>query len=460
MNNRNQRRAAPIIALLVIILGILAFVIVTSIDFNQLFQRDANPPEINPEPSPTVTIPATIPSDIQSEYVAHLGQRHYQVALYHLEADATFNGWTVDAHIRAGNLWRDMGDRTNALPHWEAANANHPNANLLRQIAEIYIERGEWGTAWERINTLLELAPNDAWSLYHAGLILAPSDPVTAYGYLGQVAALDNEFSETAQNTLNAIGETETNSDVILRVGTSLASAEEWSLAENAYQYAADVYYPFAEATAYVGLMRILQGKNGEAWISEALALDDSNANIHYIAGIYWRSAGEFLLSENELIQAVLLQPDNPTFHTELGNTYRAMGNPLDAEIWLQTAVIISNEAPLMVEALESFYEEDEAFLNSQPLSDFETNNSDTVDPAAISANGWALHILGNTEDGLDLINQVLAADPDNPRALFDKARIFLDTDRADEAIPLLDRLIDSNSSFARPAQNMIDSLQ
>lgn len=458
MNNRNRGRAAPMIALLLIILGILAFVIGTSFDFSQLFQRNDNPVPISPEATNTV-ITTSAPSDFQSEYELHLSRRDYQVALYHLESAAVFNGWTTGAHIRAGNLWRDMGDTTKALPHWEAANAQNSNANLLRQIAGIYLERGEWGTAWQRISSLLELAPNDAWSLYHAGLILAPSDPVTAYGYLGQVAALDNDFSETAQNTLDAIGDTETNSDVILRVGASLASAEEWSLAENAYQYATDLYYPFAEATAYVGLMRILQGKNGELWISEALALDDSNADIHYIAGIYWRSAGEFLLSENALIQAVLLQPDNPTFHTELGNTYRAMGNPLDAEIWLQTAVIISNEDPLMVEALESFYE-DEVFLNSQTFSGFESDDSDTVDPAAISANGWALHVLGNTEGGLDLINQVLAVDPDNPRALFDKSRILLDTDRVDEALPLLEQLVNSNSTFAIPARNMLDSLQ
>ena len=450
------------IALLVIFFGIIAFLIGTSLDFSQLFQPADNAIQISPEPTGTaiVTVATPAPSDFQSEYEVHLNREELQVALYHLEANAVFNGWTVESHIRAGNLWRDMGDRSLALPHWEAAVAQSPNANLLRQIAGIYLERGEWGTAWERIRALLELAPNDAWSLYHGGLILAPSDPVSAYGYLGQVAALDNRFSETAQTILDAISDTQTNSDVIMRVGATLASAEEWSLAENAYQYAADLYFPFAEATAYTGLMRILQGKNGESRISEAIVLDDTNADVHYIAGVYWRSAGEFLLSENALIQAVLLEPDNPTFHTELGNTYRAMGNPLDAEIWLQTAVIISNEDPLMVAALESFYEEDEAFLNSQTFSGFEADDSDTIDPVAISANGWALHVLGNTEEGLDLINQVLAVDPDNPRALFDKARILLDTDRSDEAMPLLDRLINSNSSFARPAQNMLDSLQ
>lgn len=461
MDNRKQQRVAPMIALLVIILGTLVFLIGTSTNFRRLFLFNETPVPIvsseipNTEIVPIVS-PTDSPPDFQNQYEEHLSRGELQVALYHLEADALLNGWTAEAHIRAGNLWRDMGDNTRALPHREAANAINPNANLLRQIAEIYLERGEWGTAWERIQALLVLAPNDAWALYHGGLIIAPSDPVTAYGYLGRVATLNNGFSETAQNTVDAIGDAGSNSDVIVRVGATLASAKEWSLAENAYQYASDLYYPFAEATAYVGLMRILQGKNGEQWISEAIALDQTNADIRYIAGVYWRSAGEYLNSEDELLQAVLLESDNPTFHAELGNTYRAMGNPLDAEVWLQTAVILSDEDPLMVAALNSFYE-DEALLNTEAFSGFEASTSEIQNPAALSANGWALHVRGDSVGGLDLINQALVIDPTNPRALFDKARVFLDTNQLDEAIPLLQQLINSNSVFAGPAQGLLE---
>src|SRR5690606_28948989 len=110
-----------------------------------------------------------------AEYDFHRSRDELQVALYHIEAESALNGWTAQNHIRAGNLWRDMGNLGRALPHWEAANATEPNANLLRQIAEIYLERGEWGITWERIQTLLDLAPNDAWSLYTAGLLIAPS---------------------------------------------------------------------------------------------------------------------------------------------------------------------------------------------------------------------------------------------------------------------------------------------
>ena len=455
MNFTRQTQVSLWMAVLVILLGIIALIIVASLNIPQFITNDTSSQSTT---NAQVVSPLLVEYSPLTEYDLHRSRDELQVALYHIEAEGALDGWTAQNHIRAGNLWRDMGDLGRALLHWEAANAVEPNANLLRQIAEIYLERGEWGITWERIQMLLDLAPNDAWSLYTAGLLIAPSDPISAYGYLGQVAAQDNSFSENAQIILDVIGESETNADIILRVGAELTAIEEYSLAENAYQYAADLYYPFPEATAYVGLMRILQGKNGEAWISEALAFDSTSATIQYIAGVYWRSAGEFLLSENALIEAVLLEPDNPTFYAELGNTYRAMGNPLDAEVWLQTAVIVSDNNPIMVDALNNFYADD-TFLVTQPSLENNTDNSEQ-DPSVISANGWAVYVSGDVEGGLALIDQALAIQADNPRALFDKARIFLETDRVSSAIPLLQQLANGNSVFAGPAQGLLDREQ
>ncbi|MGJ3240664.1 MAG: tetratricopeptide repeat protein [Anaerolineae bacterium] len=443
--SEQQQRAMPIIALLVILISSIVIVIMSN---RSSISDDA--------PQPTVTQPETtaIPSSpAQSTFSNE--REPLMIALYRLEAESARAGWTAQAHIRAGNLWRDMGDLGRALPHWESANADTDNANLIRQIADIYIERGEWGIAWQRIQTLLALAPTDAWALYHGGLILAPSDPFTAYGYLGQVAEGNTAYADTARILRDVIGEQSGSADMILQIGATLASAEEWSLAENSYQYAADVYYPFPEATAYVGVMRILQGKNGEAWITEALALADDNSEVHYLAGIYWRSAGEYARSEAQLVQAVLLEPENPTFHAELGNTYRTMGNMLDAEIWLQTAVRVSDEDPLMVEALNDFYT-NEAILNTQPIIRDAHNLADGQDASVIAANAWALYLQDESETALTLIEQALRIDPTNARTLFDQARILLGLGRNEEAQAILEQLASGQSAFAGAAADIL----
>ncbi|MEO1288467.1 MAG: tetratricopeptide repeat protein [Chloroflexota bacterium] len=458
MTSKTSRRVAPIIALLVISLGLIVLTVI--------FRQGDNLSTISTATSipSTVSIQATsIPAVLTNEtsYDFHVSQDQLQIALYQLEAEAHSIGWTAQSHIRAGNLWRDMGDLGRALPHWEAAILEEPSPNLLRQIAAIYLERGEWSIAWERIQVLLDLAPNNAWGLYHGGMIIAPSDPTVAFGYLGRVAVLDNDFAPVAQMVLDVIGDTQTSSDVILRVGIELARAEEWSLAENAFQYASDLYYPFAEATAYVGFMRILQGKNGEATITEAIMLDSTNPDMHYIAGIYWRSAGDFSRSEASLIDAIILDPNNPTYHAELGNTYRAMGNFLDAEVWLQTAVIVSNDDPLFVAERNDFYENapldrTQTVIGLAPDSEL----AQEIDPSALSASGWASHVRGDSASGLALIEQALIIDPDNPRALFDKARVLLETNRTEQALPLLQQLADGNSVFAGLAQGLLEREQ
>jgi tetratricopeptide (TPR) repeat protein len=467
MKSEKSGRAAPIFALLVIILGlVIVFWGIPNLpNFDAFLIAPTQIPVVSEATddaviatdtlSPVLPSATFVPINLEDEYESHRIRGEMQAALYHIEAQALSNAWTTQDYIRAGNLWRDMGDFSRALPYWEAANALEPNPNLLRQIAEIYIQRGEWGIAWARIQQLLELAPNDAWALYYGGLILAPSDPTRAYGLFGRVADIERNYAVTAFDIQALIGGDPTDPEIAVRVASLLAGVTEWSLAENAYQYAADTFYPFPEATAYVALMRVQQGKNGERWIEEALTLSQDNAVVHYIAGVYWRAVGEYARSESNLILAILFEPNNPTFYAELGITYAEMGNSFEAEVWLQTAVLISDD-PVIAEALEGFYQ-DEAYLAPQGYLEF-SRGIETDDPAILSAKGWTLHVQGDSEAGLAQVETALSVDPDNPRALFDKARILIDIAQIDEAIPLLTQLAEGDSVFSEPARRLLES--
>lgn len=459
-------RVAPLVALLVIILGLIfVFWGMPNLPDLDIFLTPATEAPVvsesteQAEPTiiPTLVPPTAtfVPINSANAYDVHRSRGEMQAALYHIEAQSLQDGWTAQSHIRAGNLWRDMGDVSRALPQWEAAMRLEPNPNLLRQIAEIYIERGEWGVAWERIQQLLQLAPNDSWGQYYGGLIIAPYDPTRAYGLLGQATSIQT-YARTAFDVQQAIGSEPTDPEIALRVATILAGANEWSLAENAYQYAADTFYPFAEATAYVALMRVQQGKNGERWIQEALSLSQDNAEVHYIAGVYWRAAGEFAQSESNLMLAILFDSNNPTFYAELGTTYQDMGNRFEAEIWFQTAVLISDD-PIFEQALASYYQE-ETFLLPQDMMQYGRGIS-ANDPAIQSASGWTLHIQGDTEAGLAQVEAALERDSDNPRALFDKARILIDLAEIDEARPILEDLAEGDSVFANAAARLLESL-
>lgn len=456
-------RAAPILALFVILAGAVLLLQPRSPQDSPAATSAAL--VVTLTPTPDVTVTATLPPSsatpshsADSIFERRRLQGSLQAALYQIEAQALTAGWNEQLHIQAGNLWRDMGDTDRALPYWEAANQRVPNPLLLRQIAGIYLERGEWGLAYERIEQLLSLAPNDLWGLFYGALLLAPSDPLTAYGYLGRVAPLERDYASLALDLMGIIGGAQGDPILSLRVGAALATAGEYSLAENAFQYAASVYYPFAEAEAYTALMRVQQGKNGANAMNQAVAFAPESAVVRYIEGLYWRALRNFEQSQLAFIRAIRFDPGNALYYAELGSTYREAGDLNEAEIWLQSAVEISGKDPVIVAALERFYAEEALLLPDDYLAYLGEQPARSDDPGIISARGWTMHVLGDSAAGLAQVEEALQADPQNPRALFDKARILLDTGRGAEAVPLLEQLAAGESAFAVLASRLLEA--
>jgi tetratricopeptide (TPR) repeat protein len=243
------------------------------------------------------------------------------------------------------------------------------------------------------------------------------------------------------------------------RVGAVLAGLGEWSLAENAFQQAAAVNYPFAEAAAYVALMRVQQHFDGSAWLEQAITLAPDNPDVRYVEGLYWRAVGDIDRSIDAFLTAIILAPNVPEYYAELGNTYRIDGNLGEAEYWLLTALSISDNAPLIQDALNRLREEETFVLTVSDLNFSRLARAEADDPAVIAANGWVLHILGQSEVGLEYVNRALEADPNNSRAQYDKARILLEIGQTEDAIPLLETLAQGDSPFAATAQRLRDGV-
>src|SRR5450432_347869 len=77
--------------------------------------------------------------------------------LYQLQADAARSGWTSDNLRLAGDLWREMGDPTRAVAYWEAV--AKPDASLLHDRAQAYIDLQRWADASDALTHLLTLLP-------------------------------------------------------------------------------------------------------------------------------------------------------------------------------------------------------------------------------------------------------------------------------------------------------------
>lgn len=397
-------------------------------------------------------LPTNAQDDVYTRVTYHQARGHYQQALYHVHRLALQTGWTPQTHRLAGDLWRAMGDPNRALTHWEFA---QPDAGLWRVMASFYMQQERWGRALDAIEASLGTEPNDAWANFHAALILAPGDPVAAQAYLQRVAANENPYSTDALRLLQ--NWQDLNDDAAFVVATRLADLRLWAFAEQAFRMVVAQTPPAPEAMAFVGLMRDQQGEDGRMWVQRAVALAPGNADVRYVQGLHLRQIGHYDESADVLLQAITLAPENPLLYAELGMTYRQMGLMEEAAEWVEVALDISEDAPEMRRIVNDFYAEQAAFLPrdaTQTLAQQAQGN----DPAVLSAYGWALHNIGESQQGLVQIDRALDLRPGYPRALYDKARILIATENA-AARPLLEELAQGSSEYAQSAQLLLERL-
>lgn len=407
-----------------------------------------HPPSVPPQPQITPTF------DHYAAYTRHRQRGQWQQALYHLQRVADQGGWSAVRHVEMGDLWRNMGDLSQALTHWVASADDQ--LDLLRQIAATQLNQADYGAAQATLTRLLTVNPQDAWGNYHLGLLLAPSDPIAAQRHL-QGALANATYQEAARRVLSVLMLYADDPLLSAHVGATLADLRAYGFAERAFLYASGYNYPFAEALAYAGLMQDLQGKDGEAVIRQAIALAPGSADVRYAQGLHLRIQGNHEGSLRVLRAALMLEPDNPIYYVAMGQTYQAMGNVTQARPWFEAAVEVSGDVAQIEAVRDRFYADEAALLPEEVLEQLlQPADAQADNPEALTALGYALHSTGETEAGLEQIQRALALAPDNPRVLFDLARVLLETGDLDAATPILERLAAGDSAYATSAAQLL----
>lgn len=277
-------------------------------------------------------------------------------AIYQLEAQAALTGWTPETRQLAGDLWRSAGDLRRAVAYWETATQD---PLLLRARAEAYIELERWADARDILQQLLSLLPENAtertWAQFQLGLITAAYNPAEA------ALLLRGAASAYGESVLRLLPVLETTTDA-LRIGIALGDAELWDHAELVFSQADDPL-----ATAYAGLARDMQGKDGGAQIEQALLLLPENPRVHFLYGLHLRLKFDFAGSLQAITHAVALDPENPALYAELGRAYQLLDDLESAERWLKFAVELDSQ---FQSVLDDFYEDEASLLESMGLMD------------------------------------------------------------------------------------------
>ena len=298
-------------------------------------------------------------------------------ALYRIQAIATQAGWTPDMLRLAGDLWREAGDFARALAYWQSAAEEQADERLLRDIAEMALELGDWTSANDALQQLRASLPNDPWVNLQLALLRAVVNPSAAIEYLG-VAETEPAYAALANDLIAVLPQSADDSVNGLAVGQVLAEHELLLFAETAFMQAA-TEQALPEAMAYAGFVRDRQGKDGSAWVEQALRLAPNNPTVRLLQGLHLRQLGEDEGSLNALIGAVALDPENPVMYAELGTAYQLVGDLPQARRWLEQAVALSDD-PRFQQLLDALAAEENQLLEAFGVATEEANAA-TAEP-------------------------------------------------------------------------------
>lgn len=410
--------------------------------------------------TPLASYPTAEPTPENETLVIQSRNRNrWMQTLYHIEQQALVTGWTPELYRQAGDVWWNMDDITRAIPYWSGALESIDDVDLLRTVANSYINLGQWTEARQTLDQLLALKPNDEWSNYQMGLILAPFNPIKSKLFFDAVP-FDSPFSQIVVAIRNELSTHPEDPLISFRVGLTLINLEQWAYAELAFQHASNVSFPNPQALAYLGWVKSRQGKDGSSWIEQATIFAPEDPEVWYLRGLHFRARADYIQSLDAIAQSVRLAPNNAGLYAELGTAFRLIGDLEQAEYWLDYAVSASAETPEYQQILENFYVETAYVSPSNIIDSLQAPATTSENPDLISAYGWALHSTGDSEAGLAQVERALEIDPNNNRALFDKARILVETERQAEAIPILERIAQTYTPFGMDAQALLATLQ
>jgi tetratricopeptide (TPR) repeat protein len=270
-------------------------------------------------------------------------------ALARLEAQAAVSGWTPALLKAAGDLWREAGDLTRAVPYWDAALAHDPAPALLRDLASAHLELAQWDDARAVLNAYLadELLEADRrWAAFQRGLLLISVDPAQAEADL-RTARAEPAYAPVIDSLFAALDASPFSR---LRLALVFGEARLWSHAERVLLQAGageglDIV-GYARLRAYLAYVRAQMGRDASELLRYALELAPADAQVRTFEGLYWRARGALAASRDALLAAVALEPDNPTLYAELAAALELLGDTQQARHWLERAVAFSDGDP------------------------------------------------------------------------------------------------------------------
>jgi tetratricopeptide (TPR) repeat protein len=338
-------------------------------------------------------------------------------AVEYFSKAAALERLSLAGYLALGDACLKSGDIDSAVKWWRSAQkAGIPDADVYTRLLSVHRQRAEYPAVLADLKALTELQPDNADWQYQLGLVLSATQPEEALPYLSQAAELDPAFGEQTAMLSQKIRIARMNEDpafTLLEAGRALGALNEWGLAAEAFQRAAQIRPDYAEAWAYLGEARQqLPGAQapgeGLAELERALHLDPTSLSAYLLLSLYWQRRGQLDQALAYLDQAATLHPDLPAVQTEIGRILALQGDLNAAQQAYQQAVALAPQDPAYHRLLAAFSLEHNYLLSEVGL------------PAARRA----LLLSPNDPTSLDMLGQILLGldDTTSAKRFFERA--------------------------------------
>jgi tetratricopeptide (TPR) repeat protein len=222
-------------------------------------------------------------------------------------------GLGIGAYLSACSSNQDKELPTDPTP---STTAVVTSSAPLEQAAEFY-------------QATLEINPSDPQANYKLGLSLAITSPEEADPFFEAAQFSDPNLAPLIERITDALrlGDLSENPAYRLTLlGQTLGAIQEWSLAENALELAAEQDPNYAEAWAYLGEAQQQTGGDGYEALETALSIDSQSYSANLLMALYWRRNGEPAEALEYLLVAERQDPNNILLKEDIANTYAELG--------------------------------------------------------------------------------------------------------------------------------------
>ncbi len=347
-----------------------------------------------------------------------------------------------------GEVYFQLNNLGAAEAAWQELLAREENvpaelaSRTYERMAQLQRSRGDFRAAAETLRAWHAVEPDHAQAAFLLGLHLAVINPAEAVQFLIEASNQDSSLIPTVQAVRQGIstaGESDDPGYSWLMIGRALGSVGQWDLAAEAFGQAVAFSPLYAEAWAFLGEAHFQLGKDGQADLDRAVALDGKSAIVRALLAMHYRQEGNYDLALVHLQAAVDQEPEEPMWEVELGNTWAEKGDLPVALEHFQNAVNLAPKTSLYYQYLARFCVEYD--ISVQPTGLPAARQAVVLspdDPGALDVMGWTMVYLEDFATAERFLQQALERDATYALASLHLGQLYLQQQDFDRAYPYI----------------------